>query len=107
MMLLILKLVNQPEALLLTSPTVVAGMETFVIDAEMMSSGEDAAPSGDGDGHATGRYSKRKFFALVNFLRILQKLAKYNHHRCALLNKYSTPVRSSAFAFVLISCILA
>lgn len=91
MMLLILKLINQPESPLLTSPTLPA-MELFVAESEQQALVEEDFGDGGLDGNGAAlRYSKRKFFALVNFLRVLQKLAKYNHHRCLLLIKFSAP----------------
>jgi len=66
----------------------------FVAESEQQALVEEDFGDGGLDGNGAAlRYSKRKFFALVNFLRVLQKLAKYNHHRCLLLIKFSAPVR--------------
>lgn len=65
----------------------------FVAESEQQALVEEDFGDGGLDGNGAAlRYSKRKFFALVNFLRVLQKLAKYNHHRCLLLIKFSAPV---------------
>jgi len=79
MILLIVRLLNQPDAPFLLSTHAEPSMELFV----------DGGDCEDVDAVGKARFSKRKFFSLVNFLRILQKLAKRNHHRSLLLVKYS------------------
>ena len=56
--------------------------------------------AGDDEVELLSDYSARNFFAIINFLHILQKLTKRKVHRVLLLSQYKSSVRAQSVARV-------